>query len=160
MTEPKNVTKVRCFMGLVTHLGKYLPNLAERSKLLRDRLNKYTSWYWGPQQCKAFTVIKKGAVNPTLPGFADASSYGLGGGPPSTKPRCRLAACGIHFTGSRDHRTALLYAQIEKEVHAGHQGITKCRARAKCSVWWPGLSRQLQKTRKVPDMHTDRHQPP
>lgn len=78
MTEPKNVTKVRCFMGLVTHLGKYLPNLAERSKLLRDRLNKYTSWYWGPQQCKAFTVIKKGAVNPTLPGFADTSSYGLG----------------------------------------------------------------------------------
>ena len=28
-------------------------------------------------------------------------------------------------------------------VHEGHQGIERCRTRAKCSVWWPGISKQL-----------------
>ena len=30
------------------------------------------------------------------------------------------------------------------KLHDAHQGIAKCRERGKASVWWPGLSKQLE----------------
>ncbi|KAG1671242.1 Transposon Ty3-I Gag-Pol polyprotein [Nymphon striatum] len=38
-----------------------------------------------------------------------------------------------------DLRTSIL-----EKIHEGHQGITKCRALARESVWWPGLSSELK----------------
>ena len=32
-----------------------------------------------------------------------------------------------------------------QRVHSGHQGVEKCRARVAVSVWWPGVSRDVQK---------------
>ena len=37
-----------------------------------------------------------------------------------------------------------LRKNILSKIHDGQQGIVKCRALAKCSVWWPGLSQQIQ----------------
>ena len=34
--------------------------------------------------------------------------------------------------------------QVLDKIHEGHQGIVKCRKRVKTSVWWPGLSREVQ----------------
>lgn len=36
-----------------------------------------------------------------------------------------------------------LQTETLRKLHDGHQGIIRCRLRAKISVWWPGLSQQL-----------------
>ena len=36
-----------------------------------------------------------------------------------------------------------LRADILSRLHCGHQGVTKCRERARQSVWWPGLSSEI-----------------
>ena len=36
-------------------------------------------------------------------------------------------------------------AEILKLIHEGHPGLTKCKLRAKETVYWPGLNDQLEK---------------
>ena len=53
---------------------------------------------------------------------------------------------GLLLRGSRLIIPNLMRQEILSCLHAGHQGITKCRERAKASVWWPGLGRQITET--------------
>ena len=34
--------------------------------------------------------------------------------------------------------------EILDRVHEGHQGVIKCRERAKQTIWWPEISKQIQ----------------
>ena len=46
----------------------------------------------------------------------------------------------------RGHRIIVphsLQAEALSKLHEGHQGIIRCRLRAKISIWWLGLSHQL-----------------
>ena len=47
--------------------------------------------------------------------------------------------------GSRIVIPLTLQQDMLKKLHEGHQGITKCRLRAKQSMWWPGLNKQLER---------------
>ena len=39
---------------------------------------------------------------------------------------------------------ASMQLEMLDRIHEAHQGITKCRARARCSLWWPMMSAQIQ----------------
>ena len=51
---------------------------------------------------------------------------------------------GILLKSTRLVIPSTMRLEILDRVHEGHQGITKCRERAKQSVWWPGMSKQIQ----------------
>lgn len=53
-------------------------------------------------------------------------------------------ANGLLIRGSRIVFPQALRFDILKKIHDGHQGLTKCRERAKSSVWWLGLSAELK----------------
>uniref|UniRef100_A0A147BIU1 RNA-directed DNA polymerase n=1 Tax=Ixodes ricinus TaxID=34613 RepID=A0A147BIU1_IXORI len=51
---------------------------------------------------------------------------------------------GLLMKGSRILVPQSMREDILSKIHHGHQGITKCRARARESVWWPGISTQIE----------------
>ena len=55
---------------------------------------------------------------------------------------------------------ASLQEDILQRLHQGHQGIVKCRALARESVWWPGLSKRMEKVVEAcPTCEKDRQYP-
>lgn len=66
---------------------------------------------------------------------------------------------GLLLKGPRLVIPEKLRKDILKRIHDGHLGIGKCRARAKESVWWPGLSKQIKEMVSCcPDCIRTRHQ--
>ena len=50
---------------------------------------------------------------------------------------------GLLLRGTRLVIPSALRGDVLQRLHEGHMGVTKCRNRAKQTVWWPGLSSQL-----------------
>ena len=66
---------------------------------------------------------------------------------------------GILMRGHRLVIPAALRVQILDKLHEGHQGISKCRDRAWQSIWWPGLSQQIDgMIRSCHECSKSRHQ--
>ena len=53
---------------------------------------------------------------------------------------------GLLLRGTRIVIPQSMRTEILQKLHLGHQGITRCRERAKQSVWWPGISKQIEET--------------
>ncbi len=87
-TEKFILLSVEHTLGMFNQLGRFLPNLTEKDKVLRDLLSKKNHWYWGTEQQAAFDQLKTelsstpvlALYNPNsaLKISADASSFGLG----------------------------------------------------------------------------------
>ena len=126
MPAPQNVSDVRRFMGMVNHLGKFIPNLAELTEPLRNLLSKKNHWLWERAPTDAFDNIKKILASTTVLAHynhqaetivsADASSFGVGAVLLQRQDNgdWRPVAYASHSMTETQQR----YAQIEKEAFA------------------------------------------
>lgn len=51
---------------------------------------------------------------------------------------------GILMRGNRIVIPKKLIRHILEQLHTGHQGIVKCKERARCSVWWPEITSDIE----------------
>ena len=122
---PEGVPELRRLLGMVNHVAKFAPNLAEISKPLRDLLKKDSEWIWGPDQEEAFKKLKTllssapllHHYNPGKPTMvsSDASSYGLGG---VLLQKVDDIWKPVFYASRAMTSTEQRYAQVEKEALA------------------------------------------
>ena len=88
MPEPKDVTALKRFLGMVTYLAKVMPHLSDMTEPLRRLEDKNVEFQWLLQHSLAMDTIKKSLtetpvlryydVNKPITVQCDASQSGLG----------------------------------------------------------------------------------
>ena len=126
MAEPQNIADLRRFLGLVNRLMKFCPNLAEKTKPLRDFLKKERAWVWGTAQQEAFQQLKADMASDQVLALydpeketmvsSDASSFGLGAVLVQKQPSGEMRP--VAYANRSMTETERRYAQIEKEALA------------------------------------------
>lgn len=132
---PPNAEVLRSFLGMVTFVGQYIPDLATITHDLRIMLKKDVPFNWGHKQQQAFDSLKAHLtgelvldffnINDQTVLYVDASPVGLGAilvqiareGPRMGKPRV------INYASKSLSATEQRYCQTEKEALAVVWGI-------------------------------------
>ena len=121
MPAPTDKAGVQRVLGMVQYLSKFLPNLADITKPLRDLTQKDVPWTWGPAQESAFEQMQAAVSStPVLRYYnlaeevtlqCDASQHGLGAALLQNGQPVAYASRALTSAETR-------YAQIEKELLA------------------------------------------
>lgn len=131
LKPPQNPSEVRSFLGMVGYVGKFLNNLAENTKHLRNLILKDTEWLWTKLHEQEFKNIKQKLQdvtklayydhNKTTHLFVDAGPAGLGA---IITQQGENKNTNIIAYGSRSlTKTEQRYSQIEREMLAISWGI-------------------------------------
>ncbi|UYV65657.1 hypothetical protein LAZ67_3004985, partial [Cordylochernes scorpioides] len=121
LKRPENKTEVQRFLGMVTYLGKFIPNLSDKTAPLRKLISNKSEWKFGGEENDCFEKLKNMVSNaPILTFFdptkpitisSDASQYGI-----STV--LMQGGQAIEYASFSLNATQRKYAQIEKELLA------------------------------------------
>jgi hypothetical protein len=116
---PTNVKELQSFLGIVNYLHKFIPNVAELSKPLRELLKKEVVFRWDFDQQKAFEQLKYILTAAPVLRFydpskaltltEDASKDGLGAA-------LLQEGAPVAYASRSLNNTQKCYAQIEKEM--------------------------------------------
>lgn len=121
MPVPNDKKSLQRFLGMVTYISKFIPNLSSITEPLRQLLKRNMEWIWNNQHERAIAQLKKSiATAPVLKFFdpkaqtciqTDASSTGLGSVLLQNGQPVAYASRALTETETR-------YAQIERELLA------------------------------------------
>lgn len=125
LREPKTTEELRSFLGMITYLGRFIPELSTLTAPLRELLRKDAAFNWGSDQEEAFRKLKDTLKNPKNLGYysphdktiviADAGPTGLGAVLLQEKEGRKRVICYISKGLSEAEKS---YAQNEKEALA------------------------------------------
>lgn len=128
MKKPSDKTELMRFLGMLTYLSRYLPNLSTSSENLRRLTRDNVEWSWGENEENEFNSLKILVtkietqkyfdVNAPVTLECDASSTGLG---VALFQENKI----VGFASRTLNRTERNYAQIEKELLSIFFGCTR-----------------------------------
>ncbi|CAK1583539.1 unnamed protein product [Parnassius mnemosyne] len=121
MPKPENKKDVERLLGLITYVGAFIPNLSDKTLLLRVLLKKETEWHWDERHDECLKVIKECLSKPPVLRYydldlpitisVDASKSGLGA--------CLMQnGMPVCYASKSLSKAEQRYAQIEKELYA------------------------------------------
>ena len=132
MPSPRDKSDLRHFLGLINHLGKFMPNLSEKTALLRNLLEKDILWSWSDKHEECFCMLKKLVTeSPVLNYYdpskemkvsVDASKYGLR---PVLLQKYKEDWAPVAYGNRSLTHSEMNYAQIETETLAIFFGCNK-----------------------------------
>ena len=66
---PKSVAEVRSFLGMVTYVSRFIPNMVTIAEPLRRLTKSKEPWEWGQEQSDAFEKLKECLVSAPVMAF-------------------------------------------------------------------------------------------
>ncbi|XP_028418333.1 uncharacterized protein K02A2.6-like [Dendronephthya gigantea] len=132
---PKSAKEVRSFLGLVNYCGRFIPNLANLAKPLRELTKKDVKWHWTEECQKSLSEIQQALSSNTKLAYfqpsletellVDASPTGIGA--ILTQRDCSKNADPrvICYSSRALSEVEQRYSQIEREALAIMWGCEK-----------------------------------
>ena len=128
MPEPKNQADVKRFLGFVTYLSKFIPNLSEADRPLRSLLKSDVEFEWRSEHKASFQKLKELCTHAPVLAYYDPHK--------SAEIQCDASSSGIGavllqdgkpvaYTSRSMTTTESRYAQIEKEMLSIVHAATK-----------------------------------